>query len=166
MTRLGCILVGIALWISAVPAAAEDFRLERYFAGRTVAEGRFRTITGVSRAFTVNLVGRWNGRTLTLVENFRYKDGERDRKTWRLTKTGRNTYSGTREDVVGKTNVTVSGNTAVFSYSVYLDSKNRKQLVRFNDRMTLRDDGTVLNNAVVTKFGFPVAWTRVEFSRR
>ena len=32
--------------------------------------------------------------------------------------------------------------------------------------MKLQDDGTVLNTALVTKFGFPVALTRVEFQRR
>lgn len=41
-----------------------------------------------------------------------------------------------------------------------------KNKVRFHDTMTLRGDGTVLNTAYVTKFGFPVAWTRVEFWRR
>jgi hypothetical protein len=149
---------------AATPASA-DFLLEKYFAGRTVADGRFSAITGLRRDFKVVLNGRWNGSTLTLVEDFVYADGERDRKTWRFTKTGPNTYKGTREDVVGETLVTVKGDTARFSYQVYLDPENRKNLVRFYDTMTLHDDGTVQNKALVTKFGLPVGTTRVDFRR-
>jgi len=154
----------LSLFLCGVAQAAE-FRLEDYFRGTTFADGRFSAINGTRREFKVVLTGKWNGRTLTLVEDFAYADGERDRKTWRFTKTGDGRYTGTREDVVGDTTVRVFGNTARFSYSVYLDGKNRKNRVRFFDRMTLRADGTVLNNALVTKFGLPVGRTRVEFRR-
>jgi hypothetical protein len=146
-------------------AAASEFKLERYFAGRTVAEGRFNAINGVSRSFQVILTGAWDGKRLKLVEDFVYDDGERDRKTWRFTRIDANTYSGTREDVVGATTVKVRGNTARFSYLVYLDGAVRKNLVRFHDKMVLNADGTVTNTALVTKFGFPVAKTRVDFRR-
>lgn len=149
----------------ATVAAQAEFRLEDYFRGTTYADGRFSAINGVRRDFKVVLTGKWNGRTLTLVEDFAYADGERDRKTWRFTKTAEGRYTGTREDVVGDTTVRVFGNTARFSYSVYLDGANKKNRVRFFDRMTLRPDGTVLNNALITKFGLPVGRTRVEFRR-
>lgn len=150
--------------LAASPASAE-FLLEKYFAGRTVAEGSFSAITGAKRDFDVVLTGRWNGRTLTLVEDFVFDDGKRDRKTWRFTKTGENTYRGTREDVVGETLVTVTGDTARFTYLVYLDPEKRRNLVRFHDKMTLKKDGTVENRALVTKFGLPVGTTRVDFRR-
>ena len=155
----------LLLAVLAAPAAAADFRLEKYFAGRTVADGRFSAINGVSRTFKVRLTGTWNGKRLKLIEDFVYSDGERDRKTWHFTKTGINTYSGTREDVRGVALVTVTGNTARFSYDVYLDGAARKNLVRFHDTMVLNADGTVLNTAYVTKYGFPVARTRVAFRR-
>lgn len=155
----------LLLAVLAAPAAAAEFRLEKYFAGRTVADGRFSAINGVSRAFKVRLTGTWNGKRLKLIEDFVYSDGERDRKTWHFTKTGKNTYSGTREDVRGVALVTVTGNTARFSYDVYLDGAARKNLVRFHDTMVLNADGTVLNTAYVTKYGFPVARTRVAFRR-
>ncbi len=167
MHRLSHLVLSCALLLGALalPAAAADFRFENYFVGRTVADGQFRAINGVSRKFKVFLTGTWNGRRLKLVEDFVYEDGERDRKTWRFTKTGDNTYSGTREDVIGATLVTIKGNTARFSYDVYLDGAARKNRVRFHDKMVLNPDGTVLNTAYVTKFGFPVAKTRVEFRR-
>lgn len=149
-----------------VPAQARGFSLEGFFTGRTDATGSFRAITGVQRTFTVTLHGKWDGRTLTLREDFKFGDGTRDRKIWRFVKTGPGSYRGTREDVVGATLVTIDGNVARFTYLVYLDAANRRNKVRFHDTMTLRNDGTVLNSAYVTKFGLPVAWTRVEFRRR
>jgi len=167
MTRIASLLGAffLAMAMSSGPALARDFVLEKFFAGTTYADGQFSAINGVSRAFTVKLTGSWNGKRLKLVEDFVYEDGERDRKTWYFTKVAPNQYRGTREDVVGETLVTVRGDTARFTYQVYLDGEARTNKVRFRDRMTLRPDGTVLNNALVTKFGFPVAKTRVEFRR-
>lgn len=160
-------LAGFAflMLLGILPAGAGEFSLEGYFAGRTSAVGSFRAINGVKRAFTVELLGKWNGRTLTLVEDFAYADGERDRKTWRFEKIAPNQYRGTREDVVGDTLVTITGNTARFTYLVDLDPARKRNRVRFHDTMTLQDGRRLINNATVTKFGLPVAWTRVEFSR-
>jgi hypothetical protein len=163
---LAGLFAAMTVFAACATASAKDFRLEDYFAGTTYARGQFSAITGVSRTFDVVLTGRWNGRRLKLIEDFAYADGEKDRKTWIFTRTGPNTYSGTREDVVGQTTVTITGDTARFAYDVYLDGKNRKMLVRFHDKMVLAGDGTMLNTAVVTKFGLPVGSTRVEFRRK
>jgi hypothetical protein len=144
---------------------AQDFRLEKYFAGRTVAAGHFGAINGVSRSFKVELLGRWNGKLFSLQEDFLYADGEKDRKTWRFTKTGPTTYRGTREDVVGETEVKISGQTARFTYLVNLEPKGKANIVRFHDSMVVQPDGSMINNAWVTKFGFPVARTHVVFTR-
>lgn len=147
----------------SIPSKASDFNLERYFSGKTIATGNFSAITGYKRTFKVALSGKWNGKTLTLVEDFSYHDGIKESKTWRFNKISPTKYIGTREDVVGQTLVTVTGNMAQFTYLVDLDNRNR---VRFHDTMTLRPDGTLVNSAVVTKYGFPVALTKVEFKRR
>lgn len=156
----------VACIACVAPAMARDFTLEGYFAGRTSADGSFSAINGVKRGFKVDLRGTWQGKTLTLVEDFIYDDGERDRKTWRFRKTGPGHYSGTREDVIGETQVTITGDTARFTYLVYLDAKLKKNKVRFHDTMTLQDDGSLVNTASITKFGFPVAKTRVVFHHR
>ena len=148
------------------PAGAGSFSLESFFTGRSSAEGSFRSITGVNRTFKVQLLGKWDGRTLTLREDFAFDDGTRDRKTWRFVKDGPGVYRGRREDVIGETEVRMKDNVARFSYLVFLDPENRRNKVRFHDTMTLNSDGRVLNTAYVTKFGLPVAWTRVEFRRR
>jgi len=166
MRAFAMALTGCLFLMSMTQASqAQTFALEKFFAGKTTATGKFSAINGVRREFDVDLTGRWNGKTLTLVEDFRYKDGEKDRKTWRFVKTGPTTYKGTREDVVGETSVRVDDNVATFTYVVYLDPANRANKVRFWDRMVLNNDGTVVNTALVTKFGFPVATTRVDFKR-
>ncbi|MEM8575306.1 MAG: DUF3833 family protein [Pseudomonadota bacterium] len=153
-------------FVSAAPASARDLRLEDFFKGKTNAKGSYRAINGVSRKFDIDLHGRWDGRTLVLREDFRYANGERDTKTWRFRKTGKNTYVGTREDVVGNTKVRIKGNKAFFSYLVDLDPGERRNLVRFRDTLTLSADGRrIVNTATVFKGPIPVARVRVDFKR-
>lgn len=149
--------------LAASPAHA-DLRLEDFFKGKTYAYGSFGAINGTSRSFRVDLTGHVRGKVLTLREDFRYDDGERDTKTWIFTRTGPNTYSGTREDVLGETTVRLSGNTASFTYRVDLNPGGKPNIVRFHDKLELRDDGTLRNTALVTKFGLPIARVRVNFA--
>lgn len=146
-------------------ASAKDLSLEEFFQGKTHAYGKFSAINGTKRSFYVALNGKWNGKTLILREDFFYDDGEKDVKTWRFTRTGPNTYSGTREDVKGVTKVTVRGNTATFSYEVDLDNGPETNFVKFKDKLVLKPDGTLINTARVSKFGLPVAKVSVNFAR-
>lgn len=165
MNRTGTLLLAMAFLVAAVPASAKDFRLEDFFRGKTYAYGSFSAINGLRRTFQVNLTGTVSGDTLRLREDFTYEDGERDTKTWVFTRTGPKTYSGTREDVIGRTTVVVSGNTAHFTYRVDLSPGKDSNIVRFFDTLKLRPDGTIRNTALVTKFGLPVARVKVNFAR-
>ncbi len=145
--------------------AAEDAML-RFYKGSSRAVASFSAINGVKRDFTVKLFGKWNGRTLSLREDFVYADGERARKTWRFTKTGEGRYSGTREDVIGAAIVRIHGSIAKFSYLVDLDGGPGTNIVRFYDTIRFSSDGrSALNTAIVTKFGLPVAKVRVNFEK-
>ncbi|WP_407066905.1 DUF3833 family protein [Hohaiivirga grylli] len=159
---LRAILSYLVLSIFIVSAKASDFTLEGYFKGKTYATGTFSAINGVKRNFTVTLHGRWRHETLTLREDFVFGDGTRETKTWRFRKIEPGLYLGTREDVVGETVVRIEGHKARFSYLVNLSPDNQ---VRFHDTMVLNGDGTIENTAWVTKYGFPVARTRVNFTR-
>ena len=154
-----------AFMFTTFTATAADLKLEEFFKGKTYAYGKFAAINGKKREFRVDLNGKWNGKTLTLREDFFYTDGERDTKTWRFTETGKNTYSGTREDVKGATTVKVRGNKATFSYVVDLDNGPKENLVRFNDTLILTKDGTLKNTARVSKFGIGVARVVVNFAQ-
>ncbi|MCM2293966.1 DUF3833 domain-containing protein [Allorhizobium sp. BGMRC 0089] len=163
MIALMGVLIGFAA--SAMPSKAAPFRFEDYFVGTTWAEGHFSAITGVRRDFKVRLTGRWNGHRLRLREDFDFADGKKDRKTWTFVKTASAAYTGTRDDVIGDAKVSVTGDTARFSYLVYLSPQTRSNIVRFHDKMVLQPDGIVLNTAWVTKFGLPVARTTVVFHK-
>ena len=80
------VVAAMNMTLAIVPAQARGFSFEDFFTGRTVAEGSFRAITGLQRRFTVALHGKWDGRTLTLREDFTFDDGTRDHKTWRFVK--------------------------------------------------------------------------------
>lgn len=160
------IIVALLQLAAIADASAADLRLEDYFAGHTVATGHFGAINGVSRDFKVDLTGTRSGRHFSLREDFRYADGQKDRKTWHFTRTGPNTYRGSREDVVGDTEVKIDGQTARFTYLVNLSPKGKANIVRFYDSMVVQPDGSMINNAWVTKYGFPVARTHVVFNRK
>jgi hypothetical protein len=135
-----------------VPPAAGStaFVIEQGLIGPSTARGEFRSITGVRRSFTAHLAGAWDGRTLTLAEDFAYDDGERDHKTWRLERVGPGRYVGTREDVVGQAHGYQDGAVFRLEYDVVLPSaKGRGRKVRFRDVMAFDGKGDVLNNATV-----------------
>lgn len=164
MTLLRPLALLLFAAFTSAPAYAADLRLEDFFKGKTYAYGSFGAINGTSRSFRVDLTGNVRGKVLTLREDFRYDDGERDTKTWVFTRTGPNTYSGTREDVLGETTVRLSGNTARFTYRVDLNPGGKPNIVRFHDKLVLKDDGTLRNTALVTKFLLPVARVKVNFA--
>ncbi|MGB8818362.1 MAG: DUF3833 family protein [Rhizobiaceae bacterium] len=164
-SRTAAALLAAGLSLITAPANAED-ALIRFFTGKSVADGKFAAINGVKRDFKVKLTGHWNGRKLTLVEDFVYSDGVKNRKTWRMTKTGEGRYTGTREDVIGTATVTVKGQTAKFAYNVDIDEGPGRNIVRFYDTLKFAPDNkTMKNTALVTKYGLPVAKVRVDFRR-
>ena len=168
MNRIRVAIIAALLALVALPGTgfARDFRLEDFFAGKSMADGRFRAINGVDRRFKVALTGKWNGRILTLREDFVYADGERDRKTWRFVKTAPGRYSGTREDVVGEAVVTIRGDVARYTYLVDIAPGKKPNIVRFHDTFRRQPDGTLLNTTWVSKYAFPVATVRVIFSKK
>jgi hypothetical protein len=105
-------------------------------------------------------------KTLTLREDFVCSDGVRERKTWRFIKTAPGRYSGTRQDVVGPVEVTIKGNAMRYSYLVDIAPGPKENIVRFHDTIRHQPDGTLLNTAWVSKFGFPVGSVRVTFSKK
>jgi Protein of unknown function (DUF3833) len=144
---------------------AKTLVLERALAGRTVGDGVFvNSLTGGETKFSVVIDGRWDGKVLTLVEDFTYTDGTEERKTWRLSKTGDGRYQGTREDVIGTADVWQDGPGVRLDYYVTLSTGIGGIDVRFQDLLYLQDDGTIANKAVVSKFGLRIG--RVDITMR
>lgn len=173
LTLAGLALAGVAVGLAARGRAraphvdvAPDrlpLALEEFFVGETEGHGRFESrLARVDRRFRVSTRGAWDGRTLTLEESFAFEDGERDRRTWRFTKTGPGRYEGTREDVVGKAAVWREGPALRMSYVADLGAAR----VRFRDVIVGEGGDRALNRAVVSLLGLPVGTVEVLFERR
>ena len=149
---------GAAPRAADVPAGSGQGRLvlEEFIRGNLVAEGTFtNTRDGSTRGLKVRMRGDWDGRTLTLVEDFVYSDGEKDRKTWRFTKVGEGRYTGTREDVIGTADIRQRGNDVLLDYTARVTTKDGSSYnIRFSDVLKLTGPRTVLNTADLTAYWF------------
>lgn len=170
----GLLILGLcAAGCATAPPLPKDagpgtFSLERDLAGETIARGEFSAITGARRGFTAKLNGVQEGEVFVLREDFVYDDGEKDTKTWRLTKTANGGYSGTREDVVGAAIGVQNGRIFRLSYDIRLPKKDGSpgRKVRFQDVMALAPDGTtVINHARVSLYGIRVGAVKLNISR-
>jgi hypothetical protein len=163
---LALALASCATRPASLENSASPILLERDFLGRTYATGYFKnSITGLRRDFRVTLDGTNKAGTFVLSERFRYADGEKGVKTWRFESLGHGHYRGTREDVVGFADVVRDGNAIRLSYDVDLPGESGPTRVHFEDILARTADGTVVNNAVVSKFGVPVGAVDLRFSR-
>jgi Protein of unknown function (DUF3833) len=107
----------------------------------------------VRRQFKVDIDGSFDGRELTLVEDFVYADGEQDRRVWRITTLGDGRYEGRADDVVGAATGEVRGNAVHWQYDLQLPIGASTSQVHFDDWMLLQGDGVLINRATVSKFG-------------
>ncbi|MBY0613231.1 MAG: DUF3833 domain-containing protein [Beijerinckiaceae bacterium] len=176
LTRKG-LIVGLAcagmLAASVAPAAASrksaaaPFSLETFFAGRTEARGRFESgIAGVERTFTVKTRGTWNGKLLVLIEDIFYDDGQKERKTWRITKLGPGQYVGERDDVVGTAAISQQGETISLDYTADVSGKDGSTTrVRFADTIVPAGPGGAHNTATVYKYFLPVGSVDITFRK-
>jgi len=159
----GC---GGGMRIEDFAGRAPELRLEQFFAGRTRAAGLFEDRFGtVRRTFVVDIDGTWDGRTLTLDEDFTYNDGEKERRVWRLTKTGERSWEGRAEGVIGVATGREAGNAFQFGYRIKLRVGDSLWEVRFDDWMFRIDEDTVLNTARVYRWGIWIGTVQLAFRR-
>jgi len=140
--------------------------LRSYFNGPLVAHGIFTDRAGkVQRRFTVQLMGRWNGDTGVLEEDFDYSDGKKERRVWTIKALGNGAYSGTAADVLGTAQGQASGNALRWSYTLKLPVDGKVYEVDFDDWMYLMDDKVMLNKAQMSKFGFRLGEVTLSFQK-
>ena len=144
-----------------------SLRLEEYFLGRTTARGVFQDRFGkVRKQFKVEIDGTWDGRTLTLVEDFRYDDGKSEQRTWRIERAGENGYRGRADAVIGVAEGHVVGNALNWRYKFALRVGRRTITTRFDDWMFQLNDDMLVNYADMSKFGIRLGRVILVFQRR
>ena len=130
---------------------------EEFFDGPVMAHGIIQSRSGkVMRRFTVDMRGSWNGDKGKLEELFVYDDGERQERTWHVTRLSDGTYTGTASDIVGTATGEQAGNAIRWNYVMQIPVDGRTYDVTFDDWMFLMPDGTMLNRSTLTKFGIRV----------
>ena len=163
------VLTGCSLKPSLKDDKLSDLQLnlEEFFDGQVIAYGQFQDILGnVSRRFVVNVSGTWDGKLLTLVEDFTYSDGTEEQRIWTLTKTGENTWTGDAAGVIGPASGEESGDTFYWAYTIDLPVTDGTMRVSFNDYMWLQTPDRLFNKAYMSKWGFPLGEVSIMFEKQ
>ena len=152
--------------LHSAPIAA-SFSLEGFFNGRTIARGHFESgIAGVSRDFTVRTQGKWDGAVLTLVEDIAYDDGQKEKKTWRITRIAPGQYTGLRDDVIGSAVIAQTGDRITLDYDADVTGKDGTTTrVRFADVIEPEGPRGAHNTATVSRYFLPVGTVDLHFRK-
>ncbi len=153
--------------IEDAPLSDRALNLEEFFEGKTVAHGQFQDVLGrVQRRFDVEITGTWDGKILTLVEDFTYDDGEKDQRIWTLEKTGEDSWTGTAPGVIGQALGQENGDTFNWTYRIDLPVRKGTMRVDFDDWMWLLTKDKLLNRAYVSRFGVRVGEAIIVFEKK
>ena len=140
--------------------------LKQYFNGPMQAHGIFTDRSGkVVKRFVVDMQASWKGNEGTLDERFTYSDGTKQTRIWYLTDHGNGRYTGRADDVVGEAEGQTAGNAFRWAYTLALPVDGRVWHVQFDDWMYLMDQRTMLNKAVMSKFGIRLGEVTLSFTK-
>ena len=169
------VVVFAAMWIggcaSLTPerfaAARPLFDPQAYFTGPVHSSGVFENRAGApAKRFTTTSIGRRQGDTLLLDQEFTYEDGTRQQRHWRIRRVDAHRFDATAKDVVGTATGEAYGNAFRWQYTVALKPGNPLLDVRLTQWMYLEPDGlTMVNRATIKKLGIEVAQVTEYFRR-
>jgi hypothetical protein len=142
------------------------FDLLSYFEGRTLASGIFEGRAGNQRRrFTVEMAGRAEGSSLVLEEHFLFDDGERQDRTWTLSRGDGQNFIGHCEDSVSEARGSFGVGRAYLNSTLRLTVGRRLVAMRFDDVFYDNGDGTVLNRSTVSKWGIRLGQVLILFRK-
>ena len=140
--------------------------LQHYFNGPLTAHGLFTDRSGrVVKRFTVQMMAHWDGPQGVLEEDFVYSYGTRQRRVWRMTDLGQRHWLVQADDVVVDAVGESAGNALNWHYTLKLPVDGKVYDVQFNDWMYLMDEHTMLNKAVMSKFGVTLGEVTLSFHK-
>jgi len=156
-------LCGFAL-VACSSISVEDYATnkpqmvaEEFFNGKLLAHGIVKDRAGkVIRYFSASIDASWRDGIGTLDESFVFDDGEQQTRVWTLKPTGQNSYLATAGDVIGDGKMTVAGNSVFLDYVLRVPYDGDSIDLRIDDRMYLVSERVLLNESIMTKWGFEV----------
>ena len=138
--------------------------IEDFLSGNVKAWGILQNRSGkVTRQFSADLNGNWDGKQLILDEKFNWSDGEIQTRQWIINKLDDHNYEGTAGDVVGTAKGFSYGPAFKFEYVLLVPVKGKEIKITFDDWIFKQDERVAINRATMTKFGFKVAELTVMF---
>ena len=138
--------------------------IEDYLSGKVKAWGILQNRSGkVTRQFSADLMGKWDGKQLILDEKFIWSDGEVQNRQWTIKKIDKHNYEGTAGDVVGLAKGFSYGPAFKFEYVLLVPIKGKNIKIKFDDWIFKQDERIAINRATMTKFGIKVAELTVMF---
>jgi len=142
------------------------FDLLSWLEGHTFAQGVFEDRTGrVRRRFTVELAGQAEGNTLRLHERFVFEDGERQERTWHLTRGAGRGFTGRAEDSVAEAAGRFEQGVAYLSSKLKLKIGRRTVAMRFEDAFYETGPGLVVNRSTMSKWGIRLGQILIQFRK-
>lgn len=133
------------------------FDVKTFFDGPLQAKGIVMDRSGkVTRRFSVELMGTWEGNKGTLAEWFVFDDGEKTERTWVIDKLANGRYIGTAGDIVGEAKGESSGFALRWDYQLDLKVDESIYRVTFDDWLYQIDDQVVINRSYIKKWGITV----------
>jgi hypothetical protein len=143
-----------------------NFDLLAYFEGKTDASGVFEDRSGrTKRRFSVGLNGHASGNSLVLDEVFLFDDGERQTRTWTLTRNGSDAFTGNCADAVSTAHGKVAPGRATLRSALKIDVGARKIVMNFDDVFYSVGNGCVMNRSVVSKWGIRLGQVLILFRK-
>ena len=148
-----CSTVSVENYASNKPV----MNVEQYFNGALTAHGILKNRSGeVIRYFNATIDASWKNGTGTLDEKFVFDDGEKQNRIWTLKPDSKGGYTGTANDVVGQSELKVSGNSLFLEYVLRVPYDDSTLDLTIDDRMYLVSDTILINESIMTKWGFEV----------
>lgn len=165
MSILLCALLLTACSTPEVSLYAKNepkFDIQSFFSGSLTAHGTLKNRSGeVTRYFNATLEGSWDKGAGTLAEVFVFDDGEVQKRTWIMTPDAQGKYTATANDVIGKGDIKIAGNALFMKYVLQVPYDGDLIEVNVDDRMYMVKDGVVMNESIMTKFGFEVGYLSI-----
>jgi hypothetical protein len=134
-----------------------EFDLKTFFNGELTAWGFVKNYQNkVTKRFTVDMKGTWQGDQGELYELFKYQDGSTQERTWNFYLNESGKITGTANDVVGEASGYQQGFAFNWNYDLLYESDGTQIKIHLKDWLYQIDDNAVISQAKIQKFGIEV----------
>lgn len=155
---IGWRLRSLIMFGQGLTPAPRSFAFESIFAQTLHGVGAVFYRSGrLKTRFSIFASGKWDGKKLTIEESLRYESGEHHHRTFEISKVNDDYYTAECSEFVGPSTIRRKGGGFQWRYRLREDSKEAHRVtLTADDRLFLSSDGTIIDHAILRKFGVRV----------